>query len=92
MLEPHAYGICNGRRQVPGYTIVFHYAAGKMPDRARAVTMTLELTELRVEHVAFSPDVMVRQEHGCPPLKAKGRSLFAGQNLTLQLSWVGVPS
>ena len=65
-LEPRAYGICDSGHQSRRYTVVFRYAGGKSPDRARAVTMTSEFTELRVQHQTFIiPDTTTRQQPGC---------------------------
>jgi hypothetical protein len=73
-LEPQAYGICDhGHWQEPGYTVVFRYAGGEAPDRARTVTMTPEFGDLRVEHQDFIPDVVTRRAHGCRPLDTRRR-------------------
>lgn len=73
-LEPQAYGICDhGHWQDSGYTVVFRYAGGEAPDRSRAVTMTPEFGDLRVEHPDFIADVVTRRAHGCRPLNTRRR-------------------
>lgn len=56
-LEPKAYGIRHGRKGGdPGWTIVFRYShpsIKQMRRNGRAVTMNLDGSGLRVEHVDF---------------------------------------
>lgn len=52
-LEHHAYGILRGRKGgEPGWTVVFCYK-GHCGSTGRAVTMDLDGSEPRVEHVDF---------------------------------------
>ena|SRR5258708_2060431 len=52
-LERHAYGILRGRKgSEPGWTVVFCYKA-HCGATGRAVTMNLDGSEPRVEHVDF---------------------------------------
>jgi len=55
-LEPNAYGVVRERKNAPGWTVVFRYqhrATRQMRRNARAVTMNLDGSKMRVEHVDF---------------------------------------
>lgn len=56
-LERKAYGIVRGRKGgAPGWTVVFRYrhpSNQQMRRNGRAVTMNLDGSEMRVEHVGF---------------------------------------
>jgi cell division protein FtsL len=56
-LERKAYGISSGRKGgSPGWTVVFRYkhpSDQQMRSNGRAVTMNLDGSEMRVEHVDF---------------------------------------
>ena len=56
-LERRAYGVRSGRKgREPGWTVVFRYKHpndGRMRSTGRAVTMNLDGSEPRVEHVDF---------------------------------------
>ena len=51
-LERHAYGVRRGRKGGPGWTVAFRYK-GHAGATGRAVTMNLDGSEPRVEHVDF---------------------------------------
>jgi hypothetical protein len=56
-LEPKAYGVVRERKNAPGWTVVFRYkhrATGQMRGNGRAVTMNLDGSKMRVEHVDFT--------------------------------------
>lgn len=54
-LERKAYGVGRGRKGgAPGWTVVFRAAGDDgRGDRGRAVTMNLDGSKMRVEHVSF---------------------------------------
>jgi hypothetical protein len=56
-LERKAYGVVRGRKGgAPGWTVVFRYrhpSSKQMRKNGRAVTMNLDGSEMRVEHVDF---------------------------------------
>ena len=55
-LEPKAYGVVRGRKNAPGWTVVFRYKHLATPQtrrNGRAVTMNLDGSKMRVEHVDF---------------------------------------
>jgi hypothetical protein len=55
-LEPKAFGVVLERKNAPGWTVVFRYkqrATRQMRRNGRAVTMNLDGSKMRVEHVDF---------------------------------------
>ena len=55
-LERKAYGLVRERKSAPGWTIVFRYkhpSTRQMRRNGRAVTMSLNSSDTRVEHVDF---------------------------------------
>jgi hypothetical protein len=64
-LLPDALGVCPGARGAPGYTVAFRYAGSTSDSIGRAVTMSPEFTELRVQHPDFRLTVLREAGSGC---------------------------
>jgi hypothetical protein len=69
-LAERAFGVCTGGGDSHAFTVVFTYREGSK-EVARAVTMSREFTELRVQHVDFILRNVFERQHGCVPIAAE---------------------